>query len=118
MGARMGVSDEERNWAMAAHLSSILGVWACFLGALGPLVVLLAKGDRSPFVRSQAIEALNFNISVLLYSLVGWILLVVLIGIPILAALFVFWLVLTVVATVRVSHGEAYRYPLTLRLVR
>jgi uncharacterized Tic20 family protein len=114
---QLGVTEEERNWAMAAHLSSVLGVWAAFLGAVGPLVVLLAKGDRSPFIRSQAVEALNFNISVLLYSVAAWILVFVLIGIPILVALFVFWLVFTVVATVKVSHGQAYRYPLTIRLV-
>jgi uncharacterized protein len=114
---QFGVTEEERNWAMAAHLSSVLGVWAAFLGAVGPLVVLLAKGDRSPFIRSQAVEALNFNISVLLYSVAAWILVFVLIGIPILVALFVFWLVFTVVATVKVSHGQAYRYPLTIRLV-
>jgi uncharacterized Tic20 family protein len=114
---RMGVTEEERNWAMAAHLSSILGVWAFFLGAIGPLVVLLAKGDRSPFIRSQAVEALNFNISVLIYSVVGWVLVLVLIGIPLLGALFVFWLVFTLVATVKVSNGQPYRYPLTIRLV-
>jgi uncharacterized Tic20 family protein len=113
----MGVTEEERNWAMAAHLSSILGVWAFFLGAIGPLVVLLAKGDRSPFIRSQAVEALNFNISVLIYSVVGWVLVLVLIGIPLLGALFVFWLVFTLVATVKVSNGQPYRYPLTIRLV-
>jgi uncharacterized protein len=114
---RMGVTEEERNWAMAAHLSSILGVWAFFLGAIGPLVVLLAKGDRSPFIRSQAVEALNFNISVLIYSVVGWVLVLVLIGIPLLGALFVFWLLFTLVATVKVSNGQPYRYPLTIRLV-
>ncbi|MDT7641717.1 MAG: uncharacterized protein QOC83_6005, partial [Pseudonocardiales bacterium] len=65
---------EERTWAMAAHLSSVLGIWVFFLGALGPLVVLLAQGQRSPYVRAQAIEALNFNISVLIYSIIAWIL--------------------------------------------
>ncbi|HWN33906.1 MAG TPA: DUF4870 domain-containing protein [Pseudonocardia sp.] len=108
---------EERTWAMAAHLSSVLGIWLGFLGALGPLVVLLAQGQRSPYVRAQAVEALNFNISVLIYSIVGWILVVVLVGFLVLGALFVFWLIFTVIATVKVSNGEPYRYPLTIRLV-
>jgi uncharacterized protein len=64
------------------------------------------------------VEALNFNISVLIYSVVGWVLVLVLIGIPLLVALFVFWLVFTLVATVKVSNGQPYRYPLTIRLVR
>ena len=108
---------EERTWAMAAHLSSVLGVWFFFLGAAGPLVVLLAQGQRSAFVRAQSIEALNFNLSVLIYSIVAWVLVFVLIGIPIVIALGIFWLVLTVIATVKVSNGEPYRYPLTIRMV-
>lgn len=112
-----GHTTEERNWAVAAHLSSVLGIWIGFLGALGPLVVLLAKGKESPYVRSQAVEALNFNISVLIYSIIGWILVFVLIGFVVLGAVFVFWLVLTIVATIKVSNGEPYRYPLTIRLV-
>jgi hypothetical protein len=108
---------EERTWAMAAHLSSVLGIWLAFLGALGPLVVLLAQGQRSQYVRAQAVEALNFNISVLIYSIVAWALVVVLVGFALLGALFVFWLLFTVIATVKVSNGEPYRYPLTIRLV-
>jgi len=81
-------------------------------------VVLLAKGDSSPFIRAQAVEALNFNISVLIYGIVSGVLAIVLIGFLLLGALFVFWLVLTIIATVKVSNGEAYRYPLTLRLVQ
>jgi hypothetical protein len=109
--------QEERTWAMAAHLSSILGVWAFFLGAAGPLVVLLVMGPRSPYVRAQAVESLNFNISILVYSIVAWILAFILVGFVILAALFVIQIVFTVIATVRVSNGETYRYPLTFRLV-
>ena len=108
---------EERTWAMAAHLSSVLGIWFAFLGAVGPLVVLLVQGQRSPYVRAQAVEALNFNISVLIYSIVAWILVVVLVGFVLLGVLFVFWLIFTVIATVKVSNGEPYRYPLTIRLV-
>lgn len=109
--------QDERTWAMAAHLSSILGVWVFFLGALGPLVVLLMQGQRSPYVRAQAVEALNFNISVLVYSVVAWILVIVLIGLLALAALFVFQVLFTIIATVKVSSGEPYRYPMTFRLV-
>lgn len=109
--------QEERTWAMAAHLSSILGVWVFFLGAVGPLVVMLTQGPRSPYVRAQSVEALNFNISVFIYSVIAWILVVILIGFLALAALFVFQIVFTIIAAVKTSNGEPYRYPLTIRLV-
>jgi len=116
-GAAPLTPQEERTWAMAAHLSSILGVWVFFLGAVGPLVVMLTQGPRSAYVRAQAVEALNFNISVLIYSVIAWILVIVLIGFIALGALFVFQIVFTIIAAVKTSNGEPYRYPLTIRLV-
>lgn len=107
---------EERNWAMAAHLSSFVAAYVA-LGFLGPLLVMLAAGGRSPFVRRHAVEALNFNLSVLIYVVVCVPLVFVLIGIPMLLALAILYLVATVQGAVAASRGQDYRYPLTIRLV-
>ena len=106
----------ERNWAMGAHLSGFAAAYVA-LGFLGPLVVLLAAGERSPFVRRHAVEALNFNLTWLLYIAGAGVLAVVLIGLPILVALGVGYLVLVILAGVEASRGNEYRYPLTIRLV-
>lgn len=106
----------ERNWAMGAHLSGFVAAYVA-LGFLGPLVVLLVAGDKSPFVRRHAIEALNFNLTWLLYILVAGILAVVLIGLPILLLLAVGYLVLVILAAIEASRGGEYRYPLTIRLI-
>jgi uncharacterized Tic20 family protein len=87
------------------------------LGFLGPLIVLLVQGGKSPFVRQHAVEALNFNITVLIAAIVSFILVFVLIGLVLLAIVGIVWLVCTILGTVAASRGEAYRYPLTLRLV-
>ena len=106
----------ERNWAMGAHLSGFAAAYVA-LGFLGPLVVLLVAGDRSPFVRRHAVEALNFNLTWLLYIFVAGILAVILIGLPILVALGIGYLVLVILASVEANRGGEYRYPLTIRLV-
>ena len=41
-----------------------------------------------------------------------------LVGIPLLVVGVVAWVVLASLAAVKASHGQAYRYPLTMRLVR
>lgn len=107
---------EERNWAMAAHLSSFLAAYAA-LGLIGPLVVFLVMGPRSAFVRRHSVEALNFNISVLIYVLVSVVLMLVLIGFLTLIAVGVLYLVTTIQATIAASNGREYRYPLTIRFV-
>jgi hypothetical protein len=109
-------SGEERNWAVAAHLSGFVAAYLA-LGFLGPLVVLLAAGNRSPYIRRHAVEALNFNLSVLLYLVVSAILVLVLIGIPMLLALGLLYLVTTIQGALAASRGEEYRYPLTIRFI-
>ena len=109
--------QSEHNWAMAAHLSSFAAAYVA-LGFLGPLVVLLMAGNRSPFVRRHAVEALNFNLSWLLYIVVAGVLVWLLVGIPLIIVLGLAYLVLVVLAAIEASNGREFRYPLTFRVVR
>ena len=120
--AAQGTSSDARSWAMAAHLSALIGLLIGF-SFIGPLVVYLARRE-DPYVRGHAAEALNFNLSVLIYAVVGGLVLLILILlivgivlIPLAIAAGVAWVVLVVVAGIKASRGESYRYPLTIRFV-
>ncbi len=115
--------DDARSWALAAHLSALLSLVIGF-PFVGPLVVYLVKRDDA-YVRRHAAEALNFNLSFMLYAIVlgvaTVILLFFIVGvllIPVLVALAIGWLVLVCVAAAKAGQGESYRYPLTIRFVR
>jgi len=104
---------------MLAHLSALCGLVMPLIGiVVGPLAVWLARRDNSTFVAAHAKEALNFNISVLLAALACLLLMLVFVGFLLGTALFVAWLVLTLIAAIRASEGLAYRYPISLRLVK
>jgi len=107
-------SAEERQWAMFAHLSALVGVIIPLGSIIGPLVIWLIKKDTMPFVNDQGKEALNFNITVAIAAIVGWILCFILIGFLVLA---IGWLVFVIIATIKANEGTTYRYPFTLRLV-
>jgi uncharacterized protein len=109
--------DQERLWAMLAHLLSFVAAYL-FLGFVAPLIVLLVFGPRSAFVRANAVESLNFNLSWLLYGVIGVILAFVLIGFLILIVLGIAYLLLVIVASVKANNGEVYRYPAIIRFVR
>ena len=125
-----GISAEERQWAMFAHLSALLGAvvtagWAGSIGCfIGPLVIWMVKKDTMPFVDDQAKEALNFNITVAIAVLALLLFSVFTLGIGLLIAIpgwiiiGLFWLVLTIIAGIKANEGVAYRYPFAIRLVK
>jgi hypothetical protein len=120
------LSSDDRTWAMASHIGSLVAAWFAF-GFLAPLIVMLVQGQKSPFVRRHAVESLNFQISLLIYTVVGtvvgFLIVVVTLGVGLLVVLPVVVLAalgalaVIIVATVKASNGEEYRYPLTIRLV-
>ena len=119
----VGPSAEEKQWAMFAHLSALVGGiltsgWAGSIGCfIGPLVIWLIKKDTMPFAADQAKEALNFNITMTIAGIVCFLLTFVLIGLILAPILGIAWLVLTVMACIKANNGEAYRYPFALRLI-
>lgn len=106
------LSGDDRLWIVLSHLSVFLGV-----GLLLPLIVYLVKRPDNPRVAAQAREALNFHLSVLIYGMVCLPLVILIVGIPMLVILAVTSFILAIVAAVKSSDGEEYRYPLTIRLI-
>lgn len=113
-----------RQWAMFAHLSAILASVVGGLSFLGPMLIYLIKKDEHPFIADQAREALNFNLSFLIYALalgiVSLLLLIFIIGFFLFFLFFpmaIAGLVLSIVGAVKANNGEAYRYPLTIRMI-
>ncbi len=112
----LGTDATSRNWATAAHLSGFVAAWVA-LGFMGPLIVLLAAGSNSPFVRRHAVEALNFNLSVLIYLAISAVLMFVLVGFLLLPAVGLLYLVATISGAVAASNGRDFRYPLSIRFI-
>lgn len=125
-----GIAAEERQWAMFAHLSALLGAlitagWAGSIGCfIGPLVIWLMKKDTMPFVADQAREALNFNITLAAIMLVLFLFGLLTLGIGFLVALPLMFiigiaaLVFIIIAAIKANDGVRYRYPVAVRLVK
>ena len=115
----LGVSKDARMWAMLSHISAFAVFVIPFVGhILGPLLIWILKKEEFPFVDDQGKEALNFQISITIYGLISGIFVFILIGIPILIVLGIFALVMVVIAAISAFDGKAYRYPLTIRLIK
>lgn len=108
----------ERNWAVFCHLAGFGVLVLPGIGQIvGPLVLWLLRRRDSAYVDHHGREALNFQISMTLYSIVAAALMWVLIGFLLIVVVLGVWFVYMVIASVAASQGERYRYPLTLRLI-
>jgi hypothetical protein len=108
-------------WAMLCHLSGLLGYTLPALGSiLGPLIIWIVKKDEMPAVDEHGKEALNFNLSILIYSIIVTAALIPTLGFafPLFGVLIVFHIVCVIVAALRANSGQMYRYPLTMRIIR
>jgi Uncharacterized protein conserved in bacteria len=111
-------SSDSKTWCVLCHASALLGLFFHVLGHLGgPLIVWLMKRGDSPEIDAHGKESLNFQISMLIYDAVAAILCIVLIGIPILIALWILNTVFVIIASVKASEGKFYRYPFTIRFI-
>ena len=115
-----------RMWTVLCHASALAGFFIPGVGHfVGPLIIWLLKRGDSAEIDAHGKESLNFQISMLIYTIglgiVCFVLMFVLIGfllIPLFAILHVVDIVLVIIASMKASEGQLYRYPLTLRLIQ
>ena len=122
------LSNEEnrdaRMWAMFCHLGGLGGLIFPGVGSIvAPLIIWQIKKDDFPFVDEQGKEAVNFQISMVLYAVIGSAAcLVTCIGAPLIPivcfAVGVVDLVFLLIAAVKANNGYHYRYPLTIRFIK
>ncbi len=103
---------------MLCHLLAFSGIIVPFGTILGPLVMWLVKKDADPYVDQQGKESVNFQISMMIYTIASIILIFVFIGAILLPLLIIANIVLTIIGTVKASKGEPWQYPLTIRLIK
>ncbi len=107
-------SQEDRTIALLTHLSGVV------LSFIVPLIVWLIHRDKpdKAFLNDQAKEALNFQITMAIAYLACSVLTLIVIGLLLMPLVWLFNLIFCILAGIKANEGVAYRYPLTLRLLK
>ncbi len=105
------MSQDARNMAMLCH---ILG----FLGFIGPLVIWLVERDKHRFVDEHGREAMNYQISMMIYGAAAWLSCILLIGIVLAPALMIAHIVLIVTGAMKAQRGQPWRYPIAISFLK
>ena len=134
--------------AFLIHISAFAGYFFPLGGVIAPLIFWQVKKDESEFLDEQGKEAVNFNLSFLLYTFILGLTFIPLFfgslfrafenidhthnefffdflsmfgfigGISIIGILSIIRFVFIILAAIRANHGEHYKYPLTIKFVK
>lgn len=103
---------DEKLWATLVHVGGI------FFSFIPALLGFLLFGERGPFIRGHAATALNFQLTMLIASLIGVLTVWLLVGIVVVIAVVVVVIVFSIMAAIAANRGEAYTYPLTISFIK
>ncbi len=120
------VPTEDRSYATVTHLATLAAMLFSggLLHVLVPAVAWVVFKDKSAFLKDHARQQLNFQLTFVIAALVGALVTLVTVGfgaivvVPTLIVLFVTDIVCSIKAAIAAHHGEDYRFPLTLELIK
>ena len=116
--------NDERTWGMIAHAGALAATVLSggTLGFVVALVIYLVYKDRGPFVRYNAANALNVQITAGIGVIVGIILCLtiigLIIGIPLILLSAGYAIVVHIIGAVKANNGEWWTPPLTPQFVK
>lgn len=121
LGPPSGIPPNELNLAMWCHLIPVLS-WFIFgpLGFIGPLLIMTNRQPPSSYINYHAKEAINAQISIMIYGVAITIFGMITCGLGILLLIpgLVIFFIFGIMATIAATRGEYHRYPLCIRFVK
>ncbi len=109
---------QTRQWATLLHLSLLAGFLVPLGGFIVPILIWLIKKEDLPALDAHGKMAANWILSTLLYWVVTFLLLFVLVGIPLLLALWVITIVFPIIGAIKANEGVVWKYPLTIAFIK
>jgi len=112
----------EQQWILFLNISALAGFVIPSMGhILGPLIIWLVKKPESAAIDAAGRAVLNFQISWTFWMVASVILAVVgsclIVPIVLPFAVGIAWLVFVIIGSVKASNGEAYAFPLTIKML-
>jgi len=107
-----------RQWAMFVHLSMLASVIAPPTGLVAPIVLWQIKKNELPGIDVHGCNATNWIITEIILGVICIPLIFVIIGIPLLIILGILGIIFPIIAGIKASNGEVWRYPMSFTFFR
>ena len=104
--------SDENTWGIISHIS------IPFFGFIGPLIGYLLYKDRSEYLKALTTEALNFSILYSIAYIISAVTTSIVIGLILWPVVIIAALVFCILATMKASKHEFYKYPVNVRFIK
>ena len=105
------MESETRQWGMILHLSMLAGYAVPYAGLIAPILIWQLKKNELPGIDIHGKNAANWIISMIIYSVVCFLLAFVVIGVPLFIILCVLGVIFPIIAGIKANNGEVWKYP-------
>jgi len=122
------ITQNDKNYSSITHLSSFSGWFFPFGNIIVPLVLWSAKKNESTYVDIHGKSAVNFQLSLLLYGFLLTLLFIPIViftlGLGLIAIIvgiipaILLKIILIIIASIKASNGEFYKYPFTIEFIK
>mgnify|MGYP001041147899 CR=1 FL=1 len=109
---------EDRQMLMVLHLSQLLNFITGLGGIIVPILLWQLKKDEINQMDEQAKEVINFQISFFIYSIIGLVLCLVLVGFLILGIVGLLGIIFPIINGIKANNGEQVSYPFTIKFIK
>jgi uncharacterized Tic20 family protein len=109
---------EIHSFCMLMHLSQFAGYIVPLGGIILPIIMWTTNKDKSPLIDQHGKIIINWMISLLIYTIISSILILLIIGIFALIALFIMWFIFIIIGAIKANNKEIYNYPLSIQFLK
>ncbi|MFI2744181.1 DUF4870 domain-containing protein [Zhouia sp. PK063] len=110
---------EDRQTLMLTHLSQLLNLVTGIGGLIVPLILWQTQKDTIEDMDEHGKAIMNFQLSMLIYSLIC-IPLIIVVGLGFIGLIVIglFTLIFPIVNAIKANNGDPINYPLSIRLIK
>ena len=109
----------EKKMNILLHASQLIGMIFPFGGSiLAPFIFWLIKKDDSELINEQGKKILNFQLSLFIYAIASFPLIIIFIGFIGLVACLLVAVIFPIIAMLKISNDEPFKYPLTIEFLK
>lgn len=109
---------DERQMGMFLHLSQLANVILFPIGIVLPIVLWQTQKEKMPALDAHGKMVTNWMISVTIYGIISFLLIFVIVGILLIAAVGLMGIIFPIIGGIKANNGELWEYPLTINFIK